>query len=180
MKKKYWLLAMALVGIGTSEAAIIGFDLSPAGTDHAIGLSPLNETSVITNSTGSGNEIGSGITFNTETLTLTLSLGYGSAFGFSNLTGPAVGTHIHGPAPTNTPAPILNDLASLLVSNSASGGAIVGSVVLSTNQAADLLAGLNYLNVHTAANPGGEIRGQLIRRMHWRERNSGYRQCAGG
>lgn len=41
-------------------------------------------------------------------------------------------------------------------------GVIFGSVVFSPAQAADLLAGLNYVNVHTAVYPGGEIRGQLI------------------
>jgi CHRD domain len=31
-------------------------------------------------------------------------------------------------------------------------------------QEADLFAGLNYVNLHTPARPGGEIRGQLIQR----------------
>jgi hypothetical protein len=30
-------------------------------------------------------------------------------------------------------------------------------------QVADLMAGNWYVNVHTAANPGGEIRGQLAK-----------------
>ena len=36
------------------------------------------------------------------------------------------------------------------------------TIELTEAQAADLLAGLNYLNIHTATNAGGEIRGQLI------------------
>jgi hypothetical protein len=162
MKK---ILAIALFTIATAvPAAIVTFDLSPPGTDHAVGLSPANETPPVLNSTGSGNEIGPGITFDTSTLTLSLSLGYGSAFGFSNLTCPATAAHIHGPAPTNTPAPIVVDLAGLnvLAANPANGGSIVGSIVLATNQSLDLLSGLYYINVHTSNNPAGEIRGQLI------------------
>jgi CHRD domain len=30
-------------------------------------------------------------------------------------------------------------------------------------QAADLMAGKYYVNVHTAANPGGEIRGEVTK-----------------
>lgn len=37
------------------------------------------------------------------------------------------------------------------------------SVALDATQEADLNANLYYVNVHTAANPGGEIRGQLIK-----------------
>jgi hypothetical protein len=37
-----------------------------------------------------------------------------------------------------------------------------GSATLTEPQAADLLDGKWYVNVHTAANPGGEIRGQLM------------------
>src|SRR5436190_3789175 len=162
MKK---LIVLSLIAFVTAaQAAIVTFDLSPAGTDNAVGLSPLNETPAITNSTGSGNEIGSGISFDTDTLTLNFSLAYGSAFGFSNLTGPATAAHIHGPAPTNTPAPIVIDLAGLnvLAANPANGGSINGPLSLTTNQSAELLAGLYYINVHTGINANGEIRGQLV------------------
>jgi hypothetical protein len=39
---------------------------------------------------------------------------------------------------------------------------IFGGVTFTEAQATNLLAGLNYLNIHTATNAGGEIRGQLI------------------
>jgi hypothetical protein len=38
---------------------------------------------------------------------------------------------------------------------------ITGSAALTDAQLADLQAGKCYVNVHTAANKGGEIRGQL-------------------
>jgi hypothetical protein len=38
---------------------------------------------------------------------------------------------------------------------------IKGTATLTDAQVADLMAGKYYVNVHTAANPAGEIRGQL-------------------
>jgi hypothetical protein len=40
---------------------------------------------------------------------------------------------------------------------------IKDQAVLTDSQAKDLLSGNWYFNVHTAQNPGGEIRGQLSR-----------------
>lgn len=37
------------------------------------------------------------------------------------------------------------------------------SVALSPEQEADLMAGLYYVNIHSATFPGGEIRGQLVK-----------------
>ena len=152
------------IALNCSYGAIVNFDLSPVGTDHAIGLSSLNESPAVTNSTGSGNEIGGGITFDTDTLVLSLSVGYGSAFGFTDLTGPATGMHIHGPAPTNVPAAVVISLVAnhTAATNAALGGFIGGTVTLTSDQASNLLAGLYYINIHTALNPGGEIRGQLV------------------
>jgi len=39
---------------------------------------------------------------------------------------------------------------------------ITYSTVLDATQLADLTAGLYYVNIHTAANPSGELRGQLM------------------
>jgi hypothetical protein len=38
-----------------------------------------------------------------------------------------------------------------------------GSATLTDAQAADLEAGKFYFNIHTAANKGGEVRGQLVK-----------------
>jgi hypothetical protein len=40
---------------------------------------------------------------------------------------------------------------------------IKGTVTLTDAQMADVMAGKWYANVHTAANPAGEIRGQMIK-----------------
>ena len=160
--KKHIAIAL-FTSVVASQGAVYVFSLSPAGTDNAVGLSPLNEAPPVV-STGSGNVIGNGITYDSSTLTLSLSAGYGSAFGFTDLTSAAISASINGPAPTNTSAPIVVDLSSLnaLATNAATGGSISGSVVLTTNENADLLAGQYYINIGTATNPAGEIRGQLI------------------
>ena len=157
---KHIVLAL-FTSVVASQGAVYVFSLSPSGTDNAIGLSPLNEAPAAV-SGGSGNVLGSGITYDSSTLTLSLSAGYGSAFGFTDLTGAATAASINGPAPTNTSAPVVIDLSTLIVSNSPTGGKISGSVVLTTNENAELLAGQYLLNIGTTTNPSGEIRGQLV------------------
>ena len=45
----------------------------------------------------------------------------------------------------------------------ATSSPVEGSATLTDAQAADLAAGRYYINIHTAANPGGEIRGQVTK-----------------
>jgi hypothetical protein len=146
-----------------TEAKILDFELSPAGTEDAVGLSPANEVPAVVTSTGSGNQISGGITFDTDTSTLSIAIGYGSAAGFTNLSGAATGAHIHGPAAAGAEATVLFDLATLHfpAATPTTGGLIFGSIIYTPTQAADLLNGLNYVNIHTSANTDGEIRGQL-------------------
>lgn len=147
-----------------AQAAQTRFALSPPGTDFAVGLSPSNEVPVVTNSTGSGNTISNGIVFDSSSAILHVAIGYGSAAGFSNLTGPAVAMHIHDAASITQAASVLVSLGSLSVpaSNPAMGGFILGDVAFPTNSVSNLMAGLLYINIHTALNPGGEVRAQLI------------------
>jgi hypothetical protein len=158
------LSTLLFVGSALSgHAAFIEFDLSPPGAGPGVGLHPLNEV-IPGFSNGSGNEIGAGIFFDTTTRLLTLNLAYGSAFGFSDLTGPAFSWLLHGPAPLGETAPVLFNLQPFhaFALNPAQGGQIVGAVTLDGAQEAGLLAGLNYINIYTPANLGGELRGQLI------------------
>ncbi len=161
MKRTFALLLASGV---VCQAALIPFGISPAGTDAAIGLSPSNEVPAVLNSTGSGGPISGGLAFDTDTLTLMVSVGYGSAAGFTDLTGPAASMTLNGPAGTNQTAAVLDDLTTLSFPavNPAQGGIIFGSVTIPTNAVADLLAGSDYLNIGTATNSEGEIRGQLI------------------
>ncbi len=73
---------------------------------------------------------------------------------YSGLTGPALAAHIHGPADPG-------QNAGVVVPLKVTASPIKGSKVLTAVQVADLEAGKYYVNIHTAANKGGEIRGQL-------------------
>ena len=76
---------------------------------------------------------------------------------YSGLSGPATAAHFHGPAEAGKNAGV-----AVAIPN-AGTSPVEGSATLTDAQAADLTAGKYYVNVHTAANPGGEIRGQVMK-----------------
>ena len=76
---------------------------------------------------------------------------------FDGLTGAATVAHFHGPA-----EPGKNAGVALLIGQNPTSPA-KGSATLTDAQAADLMAGRWYVNVHTGANRGGEIRGQVTK-----------------
>ena len=79
---------------------------------------------------------------------------------FSGLSGPATAAHFHGPAEVGknaAPAVWISEKGQNLASP------FKGTATLTDAQAADLEKGLWYANVHTEANKGGEIRGQVVK-----------------
>jgi hypothetical protein len=74
---------------------------------------------------------------------------------YTGLSGAATAAHFHGPAAPGANAGVVAPLATPT-------SPIKGSATLTKAQMADLMAGKWYANVHTAANPGGEIRGQML------------------
>ena len=76
---------------------------------------------------------------------------------YTGLSGPATAAHFHGPAGATDKAGV-----AVAIPN-AGTSPVEGSATLTDAQAADLTAGKYYINVHTAANPGGEIRGQVVK-----------------
>jgi hypothetical protein len=76
---------------------------------------------------------------------------------FDNLSGPATAAHFHGPATRAQSAGVIAPIGGANPTSPVSG-----SVTLTDDQAKALRSGKIYVNVHTAANPGGEIRGQVL------------------
>ena len=102
-----------------------------------------------TSSTGTGTLKG---TYDTATKKLTWTVTY------SGLSGPATAAHFHGPAPAGKSAPVA-------VPSPNAKSPIEGSATLTDAQAKELMDGDMYFNVHTEANKGGEIRGQVTKAM---------------
>jgi hypothetical protein len=75
---------------------------------------------------------------------------------YKGLTGPATAAHFHlAPAPGGNGPPVVPAMVT--------PSPIKGTATLTDAQIADLNAGKWYFNVHTAANPGGEIRGTMTK-----------------
>ncbi len=74
---------------------------------------------------------------------------------YSGLTGPATAAHFHGPAAAG-------ENAGVAVPMEVSDSPMEGSATLTDEQASQLTSGQWYVNIHTDANPKGEIRGQVV------------------
>ena len=102
-----------------------------------------------TTSSGSGQVTA---TLDTDTKQLNYTMTY------SGLSGPATAAHFHGPAGVGANAGV-----AVPIDGANPASPTKGSVTLTDAQISDLEAGNWYANVHTAANKGGEIRGQVTR-----------------
>jgi CHRD domain len=91
-------------------------------------------------------------TLNTDTNLLTYHIE------FSGLTGPVAAAHFHGPAAEGA-----NAKPQLPIKETPITSPVDGKATLTAEQAKELVDGKWYFNLHTAANPGGEIRGQVVK-----------------
>jgi len=113
-------------------------------------LAPTNERPAVTVASNATGSVMGTFTPSTRVLTYTII--------FSGLTGNAAAGHLHfGDARHSGPVtvPFSNVPA-------ATRGLLTGTATLTQMQADSLLAGRIYTNIHTAANPGGEIRANLV------------------
>ncbi len=133
------LLAAALSAVFVSAA-------SAATVRYSARLSGRSEVPK-TDSKGKGKFDGA---FDTQSKVLTYKLT------FEGLSGPAAAAHIHGPATRVQTAGVVAPLGDKNPTSPVSG-----SVTLTDDQVKMLQSSKLYVNVHTPANPGGEIRGQI-------------------
>ena len=133
------LVALGLAGCGTKMPAasnMVAFTTQLRGA---------NEVPPIA-SPGSGSVDAA---FNKDTMQLKWQVN------FSGMTGPATAGHFHGPAAVGANAGVALGWTNPIVTG------MQGSATLTAAQAADLMSGKWYANVHSAAFPGGELRGQM-------------------
>lgn len=83
---------------------------------------------------------------------------------YSGLSSTAVASHLHGPADYEAAAGVLQHLEAEGPLGVA--GTFQGMLTLTLSQLAAVVDELTYVNVHTATNPGGEVRGQVAGSHH--------------
>jgi hypothetical protein len=141
-------LGLLLLGLSAGPAAATSFDLSAM-------LDGAQETPPVTTD-GTGTLSG---TYDDVSNLLTWS---GS---FSDLNDVTSDAHFHGPAdvgegPAGIQVPMTGGMNVFPLDVLA--GSFSGMATISDTQEAQLLAGLWYVNIHTDAHLGGEIRGQVF------------------
>lgn len=139
MKKLIFVLASLMLA-ASAHAVIINLEASLDGAQEV----------PASGSTATGS---AAITLNDVSKLLSWNISW------SGLSGPATAMHFHGPAAPGSNAGVQVNIGAISGLASPSNG----SATISAAQATDLLAGLWYINIHTAASPGGEIRGQVVR-----------------
>lgn len=160
---KFRLALTSLLALSVVGAVACGDDDDPNGppnteTFTAILTGPAERpTPVATTATGTA-------TFTATTSGSTTTITYTASV--TGLSGPATLAHIHGPADLSIAAP---PIVTLTITGTGTSGTIVSGTFTATGHAtidmaallALMRAGNTYINIHTAANAPGEIRGQI-------------------
>jgi len=134
-----------------AAAALLALAAGPAGAEtlHFSTMLKGSDETPPNASKGAGQ-----VTASLDTVNKTLSY----AATYSGLTGPATMAHFHGPAGPGASAPPV-----VAVPEKALANPMKGSATLTDAQIGELESGKWYFNIHTAAHPGGEIRGQMMK-----------------
>ena len=133
-------LTAGLVGLALSLAAGSAFAAEMKYTAELSGASEVPAVETAAKGTVDA-------TYDSDTKMLSWTIDY------SGLSGDATASHFHGPAEAGSNAPPVVPVAVADIEK--------GSATLTEDQAKEFADGMIYFNIHTAAHPGGEIRGQL-------------------
>ena len=145
MNNKILLAGLSLIAIMTSC-------IGTTNVNYTAALLGINEVPPVTTSSNTSAAV---------TATLDLKTGQLLVNGtYSYLSGQVTAQHIRGPAGAGAIGPIVFTLTNTAT---AAQGKFEGMFTLSASQINDLNNGLYYINLETAANPSGEVRGQLIK-----------------
>jgi len=156
MRQRFARRSILGFGLGGAGAALLGLtsrgETAPAS--YKADLSAASEVPP-NQSTGKG---AATVTYDDSTKTVTWE---GT---FTGLSGPATAAHIHGPAEAGKNAGVI---VAISQAGTPFTSPFQGSMKLADDKAAALASALSagqaYVNIHTAANPGGELRGQLAK-----------------
>jgi len=144
ISRRHLIVAACLTGIMTwaapSQAAPQSFKVTLTGAQQV--------PPVQTSATGTAD-----LSYDPATRVVTWSVTY------SRLSGPATMAHFHGPAAAGKNGP---PVIWLTEKGKPVENPIKGEATLTPEQAQQFSAGEWYINVHTQANPGGEVRGQVV------------------
>ncbi len=142
--RKFTICAIALLVVSfvaaRADASIVNFTINLDGLQEV----PPNASPGF----GSGTA-----TLDTVTGLMTLSGTFGG------LVSPTIDAHLHGLAPAGVNAGVIFGLSFTL---GATSGSFNGNGILTPAQITGALNGQTYVNIHTSAFPGGEIRGQVV------------------
>src|SRR4051794_24004750 len=122
-----------------------------AGPGNVMGATLSGQSEVPPTST-SGRGMAS-VSFDRDTQQVSWEMNWGG------LSGPVTAGDFHGPAVPGQTAPVVLPLAP---PGTPLTSPLHGTARIDGEQAADLLAGKWYVNLHTTSNPNGEIRGQVM------------------
>ena len=137
---------LALFGIVAAWATT---PASAEVVDLAAALSGANEVPPV-QSAGSGDAT---VTFDTESREMRWEMRV------EGLSAPVSAAHFHGPT-----TPTQNAGVAVPIAKAGDEPPFTGKATLTPEQAADLLAGRWYVNVHTPTFPPGEVRGQVTKK----------------